>query len=82
MKNTKQQNQQQMNKDTSKITKEELFKELRKRVADVVKEFFEKVLIAEREEQKRLYNDQGNGFYTRRVLIQNLVPLITLNSKA
>ncbi len=67
MKNTKQQNQTQMNKDTNEITQEELFKELRKKVADVVKEFFEKMLIAEREEQKQQLGDQNNGFYTRAV---------------
>jgi len=50
-----------------KVTKEELFKEMRKKVADVVKEFFEKILIAEREEQKQQYKDQSNGFYTRTV---------------
>ena len=38
-----------------------------KKVSDVVKQFLEKILIAEREEQKQQNNDQCNGFYSRDV---------------
>ena len=56
-----------MNRDDIKITKEELVKEMRKKVSEVVKEFLEKILIAEREEQKQQNNAQCNGFYSRDV---------------